>query len=203
MKNTIVKASLALVLCASAHAQTSVGFTNRAFPATPANGVVITDNAGTPLTGVNFGIGSFTGDALDLASIQSGFTSLGMGQTPDASPFFIPSETSTALSSSPQDDSPIFVVFYDGADLASSTAAALFQGSGAFQVEDPVLGASIEFGLQDSTLLFGGETTVDTTGINAPFNGFTNGVALAVPEPSSILLGILGGLTFVLRRKRK
>ncbi len=203
MKNTIIKIGFALSLCATVHAQTSVGFTNRAFPATPENGIVITDNAGNPLSGVNFGIGTFMGNVTDFTSVQTGFTSLGTGATPSANPFFIPSETATSLSSSPEDNSSIFVVFFDGADLASSTAAALFEGSGTFIPEDPVLGASIEFGLQDSTILFGDRTTVNVTGVNAPFNGFTNGVALvAVPEPSSLLLGLLGGLSLISRRRR-
>lgn len=206
MKKTVVFTLVAASSMAVSMGATSVGVANFAFPATADNGLAIVDNTGTPLTGVNFGVGSLNGALSDAASVRAAFTPLGTSTT--TSQFFAGDPNTgnniAVVDASPQDDSAVYVVFYSGADLATSDDYIVFEGDANFIVENAVLGADVNVSLVGSTLVYGTETTSNGTGINPPFTSFTNGVTFGssgVPEPSSALLSVLG-LAFVARRRR-
>jgi hypothetical protein len=206
MKNTII--AFSFVAVTAAYGATSVGVSNFKFPPSADNGLAIVDSAGDPLTNVNFGVGSFSG-ALDAGSlpddVRNGFTELGTGVTTAAggSAFFSSANTTADVASSPQDDSSIYVVFYDGADLATAADFIVFEGNSNFETEDAILGANLTVNLIDSTLLYGINVSDINNNESFPNNLFTNGVTFgaAIPEPSSALLSILG-LAFVVRRRR-
>lgn len=215
MKKTIALSAIFVALAHTASATTTVNFNNFNFPATAANGITFVDNTGTPLSGLNFGIGTFSGAATDAAAVRAGFTELGTGTT--QSIHFAASNTdgSASTDTSPQDDSPVYVVFYgnasDGtgaADLDSATDFIVFEGNANFIVENAVLGAGFDLDLQKSTIVYG-DTSVasNNAGVVGPFAGFSDTVTFgsgggpAIPEPSTALLSVLG-LAFVARRRR-
>ncbi|MFW2385570.1 MAG: PEP-CTERM sorting domain-containing protein [Akkermansiaceae bacterium] len=215
MKKTIAFSGLLLALAQLASATTTVNFNNFNFPATPENGITFVDNSGTPLSGLNFGIGTFDGAVgSDAAAVRAGFTELGTGTTQAIHFAAANTAGSAATDLSPQDNTPVYVVFYgneaDGtgaADLASATEFIVFEGNANFIVENPALGAGFDLDLQKSTIVYGDTSVMSNgTGVNAPFTGFTNTVTFgagdgAIPEPSSALLSLVG-LAFVARRRR-
>lgn len=210
MKTKLIPAAIVFSVVASSNAATNVGINN--FNIGAGQALAITDNTGAILTNVNFGVGSFAA-GFDFASatpesIAGGFTPLGNGNT-GANAFF---NTSVSVASSPQDSSDVYVVFYGNADssaasdFASAADYIVIQGPGAFVAEDPVLQtASVGNPIQEGALLYGISTDADTTGQFGPFanfnDGVTFGVGTAIPEPSSVLLSVLG-LAFVARRRR-
>lgn len=208
MKNTIATTALVLAFAGLAGATTTVGINNFNFPNTAENGITIVDNAGNPLSNVNFGIGTFNGAVgADADGVRAGFTELGTGTTQAIHfAFATDAGNSASTGSSPQDDSPIYVVFYDGADLASASDFIVFEGNSNYVVENPVLGTTVQVDLQRSTIAYGTEMMSNNTGVVGPFTAFTDGVTFgagdgAIPEPSSALLSLVG-LAFVARRRR-
>lgn len=198
MKKTLVFTLVAASSVAVSMGATSVGVANFGFPALADNGLAIVDNTGTPLTGVNFGVGTLSGALSDADSVRAAFTPLGTATT--SSQFF--AGDSASVATSPQDGSAVYVVFYSGADLATSDDFIVFEGNANFIVENAVLGADVNISLTGSTLMYGTETPSNGDGINPPFTAFTNGVTFGgVPEPSSALLSVLG-LAFIARRRR-
>lgn len=205
MKKTLVFTLVAASSVAVSLGATSVGVANFAFPALADNGLAIVDNTGTPLTGVSFGVGTLSGALSDAESVRAAFTPLGTAST--TSQFFAGDPNTgnniASVATSPQDGSAVYVVFYSGADLASSDDFIVFEGNANFIAENAVLGADVNISLTGSTLVYGTETPSNGDGINPPFTAFTNGVTFGagVPEPSSALLSILG-LAFIARRRR-
>ncbi|MDA7936040.1 PEP-CTERM sorting domain-containing protein [bacterium] len=198
MKKTVIGLVAFAAVIGSSFAVTTVNLNNREFPATADNGLTITDNSGTPLTGVNFGVGTFSGGFASADEIRANFTPLTNATTTG-----VHFDQNVLVDSSPQDDSPVFVVFYDGADLATAADFIVIMGNNTFKAEDPVTQAAASpVQLQNSTVSYGTLTTADTSGIVGPFAGFTEGVTFGnVPEPSSALLSLVG-LAFVARRRR-
>lgn len=210
MKKTIATTALVLAFAGLAGATTTVGLNNFNFPNTAENGITIVDNAGNPLSNVNFGIGTFSGAvASDAAGIRAGFSELGNGSTQAIHfAFATDANNSASTDASPEDGSPIYVVFYgnaDGsaaADLASAADYIVFEGNANYIVENPVLGATVQVDLQRSMIAYGTEVESNNNGVVGPFTAFTNGVTFgAIPEPSSALLSLVG-LAFVARRRR-
>ncbi|MDA7901111.1 PEP-CTERM sorting domain-containing protein [bacterium] len=204
MKKTVIGLVAFAAVAGSSFAVTTVNLNNREFPATADNGLTITDNAGNPLSGVNFGVGTFSGGFASAAEISANFTAL-----TEATTTGVHFDQNVLVDPSPQDDSQVFVVFYgniDGtaaADFASATEFIVIGGNNTFKMEDPVTQAAASpVQLQNSTVEYGTLTTADTSAIVGPFAGFTNGVTFGnVPEPSTALLSLVG-LAFVARRRR-
>ncbi|MDB4295162.1 PEP-CTERM sorting domain-containing protein [Akkermansiaceae bacterium] len=207
MKKTVAFSLVTGLLISASSAITSVGLGNWKAPFTAENAVTIVDNAGTPLGAVNYGIGTYSGSDFSSAeAVRANFSELGTNTT--TSIHFAPTTNSTDVTS-PQDSTPVYVVFYgnaDGtaaADLASAVEFIVFEGNSNYIVEDAVLGASFSVSLVNSTLQYGTSQTSNNDGVSGPFTGFTNGVTFggAIPEPSTALLSLVG-LAFVARRRR-
>lgn len=209
MKYTKIVALAFIGLISASHATTTVSLQNREFPAAAENGWTIVDNTGTPLANVNYAIGTM-GDVSALGetadSVRAQFTALASGQTPAI--HFTAGQEVLSVENSPQDSSPVYVVFFDGADVASASDFIVFEGNASFISENPAAnpGAAIGNTLYDSTLLYGVELESNNEGVIAPFTAFTRGVTFgagggAIPEPSSALLSLVG-LAFVARRRR-
>ena len=209
MKKTVIGLVAFAAVAGSSFAVTTVNLNNREFPAVADNGLTITDNAGNPLSGVNFGVGTFSGGFGSAAEISANFTALSEATTTG-----VHFDQNVIVNNSPQDDSQVFVVFYgniDGtaaADFASATEFIVIAGNNTFKTEDPVTQAAaapvqLQNSLDENGLAaYGTPTTADTSGIVGPFANFTNGVTFGnVPEPSTALLSLVG-LAFVARRRR-
>lgn len=207
MKYTNTIAAVTIALMSAATAATTVTVQNFDVLGRTV-GLAITDNSGNPLTGVNFGVGTFSGDFATAEDIKLNFNVLGTGTTADTPEFVAPA----SVAISPQDDSPVYVVFYgnatnDGtaANLADAADFIVISGPGSFVDEDPVLNsANVGNIIADGTVEYGQARVTDTSGIAVPVfqTALANGVTFGnVPEPSSALLSLVG-LAFVARRRR-
>lgn len=204
MKYTKIAALTFASLVCVGSATTTVSLQNRQFPASPENGWTIVDNTGTPIANVNYAIGTLADSSAlsDAASVRAQFTALGTGQTPAV--HFTAGNEVISIDNSPEDSTPVYVVFYDGADIATAADFIVFEGNASFIPENPAAnpGAAVGNTLYDSTLLYGQELESNNAGVNAPFTAFTRGVTFGnIPEPSSALLSLVG-LAFVARRRR-
>lgn len=211
MKKTVVITLATVATAAVSMGATSVGVANFAFPPSVDNGLAIVDNSGTPLTGVNFGVGTLADGAnlVDAESVRAAFTEYASAST--TSQFFAREPEGGNVANiadgvSPQDSSPVYVVFYNGENLATAADFIVFEGDKNYLVENPALGLDLDITLTASNLLYGTEKESNNTGVVGPFTAFTNGVTfgagdVAIPEPSSALLSLVG-LAFVARRRR-
>ena len=91
--------------------------------------------------------------------------------------------------------------------LRASTGFIVYEGNGAWVVEDEILGGLASVHLHQSTLLYGRPLVSNGAGVDPLFAPFTNGVAFgpvpeASPEPSTSLLACAAGLSLLVRRKR-
>ena len=206
MKKTLPCIAIFAMFASLANAATTVNVKNFDFPPSAENGLTIVDNVGNAvLTNLAFGVGSFgAGGYASAEDIKANFNVLATGSTGAFAHF----DVNTTVNTSPQDDSPVYVVIYDGADLASSTDYIVVEGNNTFKAEDPVLNtASSPVQLHNGDVVYGTLVeNVDTSGLpRAPFRAFTNGVTFGagevVPEPSTALLSLIG-LGFVARRRR-
>lgn len=199
-QHTTLIGAVLLAFTTSCFAVTTVSVNNFNFPAVTANGLTIVDNAGNPLSGVAFAVGTLSAVPTTPGEVLANFGSLGTGTTGGAH-----FTSSAGTVTSPQDDSSIFVVFGNGASIAASTDFIVIEGNSQFSAEDPVFGLSRSVNIQNagSTVVYGQSLTSNNTGVNAPFTAFTNGVTFGnIPEPSTSMLFGAAGLALLIRRKR-
>ena len=205
MKKQLSAIIAALSLCVgSSYGAVAVGITN--FTGSPAsgNGLAIVNANGS---GVNtsFAVGSFLTTvpdfaSADAASIFSLFTQNGSSATFTA-PGIINKTIGDAATSTDGSDqftgNPYYILIGNAATLAASTEFIIFQGPAWAQEIEGVGGAT------NTTLSAGnlvrGELTTNVS-LSSPFNNFTNGVTF-VPEPSAALLGLLGAVGLIRRRR--
>ena len=178
----------------------------------------IVDSGGNliPLGGGVVAVGRALGGTVDVADLASTFDQFGSasningggfgidGFVSDAAPTFqVATATATADGFIGE---TVFVVIGNAADLASSTEFAVFQAAGTFLPDNLGLEQNTNVSLQvgGATQIFG-DIASDVLVPGTPLGDltFSSGIQLAgIPEPSSALLLGLGGLGFLIRRRR-
>jgi hypothetical protein len=209
----------------------SIGVTNAAsvIVATTGDGATIAgnqargiyDTAGTALAfGTGFtAVGGFVGGVPNFSistgeQIGSAFTGLGstgkFGDSslgPQINGLFSLAGSAPILAGSSLINQPIFFVGGNGADFASSTQLLVIQFGTNFAVDAPAFNASFNLQLGDGNVVFGSESFNGSSSplISSPLvaNGASNSYQMAnlVPEPSAALLGALGALGLLRRRR--
>ncbi len=215
MKKTIL--AIALLLSATfSYAATSLTVNSGVFvpPSSFSSGGIIVNSDGTSLTNVGaFAVVYATSGSLNITANVTTATNL-LSQLSLASSVGTMS-TSTFLNASINDADPgnllatkslYILVGNNQANILSSTAVILYNPSVVFPTQsagNAVVGA---INLRNDAGLLFGKTTA-ATGIAAPF-AFTNGTqqlalaTVAIPETSTTLLGALGALALMRRRRR-
>lgn len=201
MKKVVV-CTLFIGLSVFAHAATTVAVTNFSFPGP--TGLVITNESGVPLTGFSIAVGTLDG--------SNAFLINGSALVVNTAPTFTLSVTNASVA--PNDAAPgviaadpfntknIYVAIGNTSVFSERTQTILFQAPSVWTLEDPVFGGTASVNIAGSTPVPGTFSlkTVNTTGIAPPFNAITNGITF-VPEPSAALLGALGALGLLRRRR--
>lgn len=99
----------------------------------------------------------------------------------------------------------VVVLIGNTANISASTAIALFSFSATFLAPDPINGSLQNFALTAASVPTVGTLRTVTTQPLAQTNTFVNGVQLVsvsgVPEPSAALLGAIGALGLLRRRR--
>ena len=177
---------------------------------TGTTGIAITDMAGVVTPSYSVAVGTFTSTAFsDADSVRTMFVQNGSAVN-SALPFagFFNTQISDAATSTDGSDSfvgnPIYIVVGNNTSFAASTDFIVYQTGVNWPQEAPAVGATAlaKTDSASSTLLYGTETvTSGATGAFAANNG-TPGVTFGVvPEPSVALLGMLGALGLIRRRR--
>ena len=171
----------------------------------------VVDNAGNAIDGGFAGIGLISDEGA-LSTLSSGADLAGLftpfdGATgainniPFSGTYSVQSQGNVLLDAagSPFANQSIYLVLGDGADLASSSNAAVLK-VGTFGAAEPTLATII---VTDGAEVLLGDYTTHTLNPGPVPNRNNPALALVgIPEPSSSLLIGLAGLTLLIRRKR-
>lgn len=177
-------------------------------PVVDSNGALIPDAGGYVAIGVttltDAQVGDIGTDLVALNAFLADFTQFGASSTfggagifNEPSLFNFSADQSTA-GSNPFSGNPIYLVAGNGADLNSSTDLFVYKFDTNYETDDPLFSTTVTTN-DSGTLLFG-----DTqSSIALPNAGTHDGFAMAavVPEPSIALLGALGVLGLIRRRR--
>jgi hypothetical protein len=216
MKNTIVKLLALASVVASSQAAVTYTFLNYTGSALGPNGLPFVDSAGASILNSSnslfASIGYLTaGGDNTAASVLSRFNPV--DNTP-LSPITSPTNRNGLFNgqdynSAANVDVPGFlgqtpvVLIGNSANILSSTAIAAFQFTGTYTAVNPVTGAAQSFALTSASTPLVGTLRTVTTQPNTPgASPFVNGVQLvAIPETSTSLLGAIGALALLRRRR--
>ncbi|MGB0327413.1 MAG: PEP-CTERM sorting domain-containing protein [Akkermansiaceae bacterium] len=214
-KKQVIAATAALI-AGSASAYT-VSVQN--FVGADASAVPVIDNAGNPIgVGAGFvGLGTYASAPTDVVSALD-LVLFGQGDTTFQSGLGVAGFVTRGRSAPIPEGTPngpgqpvgdrLYVVFGNGADLASSDQVAVYDSGLNFGTEnaagqgalDVIIDASA---LTSENLIVGSIATGVDTGLGLAFD---EGIQLAggdvIPEPSTSLLAALAGLGLVARRRR-
>lgn len=218
MKNTLIKLVAMLSLAASAQAAVTFSFANYTGSATGNNGLPFVDSAGASILNssntlfASIGYLSAGGDS-SPASVRSRFNAV------DATPMnpIISPTNRNGLFNGPDYNSAgnvyptgfqgkeVTVLIHDTSAFASATAIAAFTFTGiTFLAPDPVTFARVQnFQLTSASVpVVGILRTVTTQPATPGATPFVNGVVLVpIPETSTSLLGAIGALALLRRRR--
>ena len=221
MKNTLLKIASILSIVASAQAAVTFSFANYTGSATGANGLPFVDSAGAAILNssntlfASIGYLNAGGDST-AASVLSRFVSLdSTPMNPISSPtnrngLFNGPDYSSSTNVYPAGfvTKEVTVLIHDTSVYANATAIAAFTFTGTtFLAADVVTGARVQnFQLTSaSSPVVGGIRSVTTQPATPGASPFVNGVTLVsltpVPETSTSLLGAIGALALLRRRR--
>ena len=215
MKLKLLAALCSVVAMGVGSAATTVTIANVNLNA-PARGQLITNASGNPLasSGLSWAVGNFDagvnfgGSASELIA---GFNQNGSVGTFSAQPGVFGTLGGPAISDAATPTSgtaggfvgtPIFAVIANNANFALATEFIVFQTNATWTNEIEGVGGSVSAFTFDGTLQRGMVTTITdapSPGPLAQFNGQA-GVTF-VPEPSAALLGLLGAVGLIRRRR--
>jgi hypothetical protein len=218
MKNTLLKLIAILSLAASAQAAVTFSFANYTGSALGPNGLPFVDSAGASILNssntlfASIGYLSAGGDN-SASSVLSRFNAL--DSTP-MNPITSPTNRN-GLFNGPDYDSAgnvypagfqgnvVTILIHNTSAFANATAIAAFTLTGTtFLAPDPVTFARVQnFQLTSASVPVVGTLRTVTTQPNTPgASPFVNGVQLvAIPETSTSLLGAIGALALLRRRR--
>ncbi len=171
----------------------------------------VVDNAGNPVSGGYAAIGTVDEGALATLSsgsdLEDAFTIFGDAATIGSTAGLIALngvynvQVSGDFNSDDRAGAPIYLVLGNGADLASSTEAAILQ-VGSFPSSEPAVSV---INVDDTATLLWGDYSRSIspgTSFGQPIGAQPALALQGIPEPSSSLLIGLAGLTLLIRRKR-
>lgn len=229
MKKLVTLTSVSLALCLNAFSATytfsngsgatASGILNsdgRAFRAGTTAGDSFTGATGGLSAGPGVvAVGVFSSDALSglstVSSILSLFTNFGnvtntfaaAAATGNRGIFSLSSPSVTVTGNASFATKNMYLIAGNGSTLAASTAFLIVKSNTLFNAADDLspTATSVTFRPDTSTLLFG--TSVADVKTASTDNSVTPGWQMAnvIPEPSSALLGVVGALGFLRRRR--
>jgi len=203
------KIALTLLMSAAVSSGATVGFEN--FTGTASDDFAILDSSDAPLSSGFIGLFAATAtqpsDPSSIVSILGSETALasqaiGAAITPNAGAIL----TSLSFDNTAGTFNGVNLLFVigNGADIGSSTEFALFDtGLSATTSDAPIPEDLGTFNPSSATAIVGnsGTVTVDFSNLGQPSYA-TNSISLeAVPEPSSAVLALLGGVVLLRRRR--
>ena len=176
----------------------------------PANAAAVTLADGTTLLPVGSGYvaaGTFTipdaeiSAATSGAALLAGFKQFGSaGNIPEFAGLITHDASMPLADGDGFVGNPIYAVVGNNADLGSSTQALVYKSENTFAADNPLFESSAPIWSANSTTLLLG--TSGGKVLQPDFGAEINAVGLAVvPEPSSALLALVGGLLFFRRRR--
>ena len=179
-------------------------------PVVDSGGGLIGDGSGFVAIGVStlsdLQIGQIGSDVGSVAAFRSDFTQFGASSTfggpgvfNEASLFNSSTSASTA-GGNPFSGNPILLVAGNGADLASSSDIFVYKFNVNYETDAPLFAADLDL-TQPGTVLFGGSQSSIALPNAGTHDGFAMGALAVVPEPSVALLGALGALGLLRRRR--
>ena len=179
-------------------------------PVVNASGGLVADGSGFVAIGVttlsDVQIGNIGSDYAALTAFQSDFVQFGSSSTfGGAGVFNEPSLFSFGTSAStagvnPFSGNPILLVVGNGASLAASTELFIYEFGTNYGTDAPLFTADVNT-TQAGTVLFGSTEAGIALPNAGTHNGFQMGAVAPVPEPSTTLIGILGVLGLIRRRR--
>lgn len=211
---SLLTAFATLAMIATSYSATTVGFNSGVFvnPNFTSGGLIVNSN-GSQLTNGFYSLAYATTGTLNITSSSTvsqllSQLTLASAATSIGATGFLNASVTTADPGNTLFGKQIYVLLGNSATLLSSPAAALFTAGTLFPLQDGAGNAvSPTIAVRNNAgLVFG--TTVAATGVAAPFTGANgvvqvgiSGVNNLVPEPSAALLGALGALGLLRRRR--